>query len=316
MFNLRQSQMNNIMPASIPGGPNTIPLNDQAQQQSGVSTPSDDDDYGKRAMDLVQKIARGNIPPDEMLSWSNFIKEGLEKSHQFSTPGLDQLWAKLYNSVTVNSNTDTYTEGLVDPPQQVAKEILNMKQVLSSDNVFNLRTSARTEEKPKAQPIAEEDKTKKKTRGNPFRVLMGQVGKLLDHGMEKRDIVQYVHKKMKGFDESIISKAIDIVKDYNKKKRRKPQKEANAFNLNTFTKTASFFRDEENDLYTVTPEWTKRSTAELMARASWLKSLMLYDDDVPMLDQRKADDKKGASSQLTTIRGALKERGFNENEIP
>ena len=67
-----------------------------------------------------------------------------------------------------------------------------------------------------------EDKKKKDSRGNPFRVLMGKVGKLLDHGLERRDIARYLAKEHI-WNEQTIEKAIKIVKQYNRKKKQKPK---------------------------------------------------------------------------------------------
>ena len=41
---------------------------------------------------------------------------------------------------------------------------------------------------------------------------MGKVGKLLDHGVEKNDIVRYI-AKLKYWNKETIERAVDIVKD-------------------------------------------------------------------------------------------------------
>ena len=76
---------------------------------------------------------------------------------------------------------------------------------------------------PKEKSYRNLTKKKKKTRGNPFRVLMGKVGKLLDHGIEKNDIVRYL-AKLKFWNKETIERAVDIVRDYNKKKKSKEDK--------------------------------------------------------------------------------------------
>jgi len=64
----------------------------------------------------------------------------------------------------------------------------------------------------------EEDKSKGK-KGNPFRVLMGIVGKLLDKGWDSAEIIRHV-KKETSFDPKTIKKCVKIVKDYNRKEQR------------------------------------------------------------------------------------------------
>jgi hypothetical protein len=177
----------------------------------------------------------------------------------------------------------------------------------ASNSAFNLNKYAA----PKSVKD-EGDGKKKKTRGNPFRVLMGQVGKLLDHGMGKRDIVKHLLKK-KYWESETIEKAIDIVKDYNRKKHQKDRVEKKA-SISTFNLRKAEKVENEKD-YNIKPVWAKRSTVELFARAQWLKSAQAFNDS-PQNDGRKAADLNGVSSELKSIRTALKERGFKEEEMP
>ncbi len=183
------------------------------------------------------------------------------------------------------------------------------------------------------------EKDKKKTRGNPFRVLMGQVGKLLDHGMDKHDIVRYLLKK-KMWNEDTISKAVDIVRDYNKKKHRegtddktdkhfyhkapeesrgKPSVQPESFSLAPIFASYNHARTvqaaEDKTIYDIKADFSKRSTGELMARGAWLKSLQDYNKDTPQGDRREAADKKGVVAELKAIRAALEERGFDADEL-
>lgn len=188
-------------------------------------------------------------------------------------------------------------------------------QTVAKSNVFNLR---------------EAQAKKKKTRGNPFRVLMGKVGKLLDHGLEKSTIVREIKKRI-NFDEDTIARAVDIVRDYNKSKRRdyrakgnmddkkedkkkdgtkdkSSEKKSNAVYNGLRVSQAQGAREiDGNDIYTAKPDFEKRSTAELMARATWLLDLQGMGKD--------ADSQVGASGELKSIRAALKLRGFDEKEL-
>ena len=168
---------------------------------------------------------------------------------------------------------------------------------------------------------------KKRTRGNPFRVLMGQIGKLRDHGMKKREIVRYLSKKAV-FDEETIDKAVDIVTEYNQKKERKEQSSDQMMDQSTKDdinqrlssdggfnwQRHSAKESTASDLYGVKPQYDKRSTAELFARLSWLQSLQSFNGD-KFSEGRKAADTSGATQEIKAIRSALTKRGFSAEEI-
>jgi hypothetical protein len=173
---------------------------------------------------------------------------------------------------------------------------------------------------------------------------MGKVGKLLDHGLEKREITRYLLKQ-KMWGEETIERAIDIVRDYNKKKRRddpdgdkaeKSKKKAFVMPEKLSERVAerlASMTDEEFDkliqtrisqksdsnkeegVYEVKADFTKRSTSELMARATWLMSLKEYGKDTPQGDGKKAADTKGVTTELKAIRKALEDRGFDADEL-
>ena len=188
----------------------------------------------------------------------------------------------------------------------LASRIENMKE--ANSKVFNLTKFAQSKSQPREQ------RNKKKTRGNPFRVLMGKIGKLLDHGLDKRTIVKYISKE-NTWDDETIDKAVKVVMDYNTKKKEKEVKKeteaSNSFNLTRFAA-----RDIEGSILYAAPDFEKRSTAELMARASWLNDLMNYNQKTPQGDGRKAASKEGVAAELKAIRSALKSRGFELNELP
>lgn len=152
------------------------------------------------------------------------------------------------------------------------------------------------------------EKKKKKTRGNPFRVLMGKVGKLLDHGVEKKDIVRYL-AKLKYWNNETIERAVDIVRDYNKKRERKEKEEdtEKTASNNNMVKTA--------DVYSHEADFTKRSTAELIYRACFLMDLMEVNKNTKQGDFKDPADKTGAKDQLKKIKKALVERGFDKEEL-
>jgi hypothetical protein len=144
---------------------------------------------------------------------------------------------------------------------------------------------------------------------------MGQVGKLLDHGISKKDIVRYIAKKNM-WNEETISKAVDVVTEYSKKKRAKEKKfqDKEASSQINLKKYAA--KDIDGSIYDVEPDFSKRSTAEFMARASWLNDLLDYGVRTPQGDGRKVANKDGVTAELNKIRAALTNRGFDKNELP
>ena len=149
-------------------------------------------------------------------------------------------------------------------------------------------------------------KKKKKTRGNPFRVLMGKVGKLLDHGIEKKDIVRYLAKQ-KFWGNETIERAVDIVRDYNKKKKNdgeddkkvKEDKKDKKASTEVYIRTAGLDYDAETD-------WEKRSTAELIYNAYYLDGV---------LEDKTSASKENASAELKKIKTELKKRGESLEDL-
>ncbi len=81
---------------------------------------------------------------------------------------------------------------------------------------------------------------KRRKRGNPFRVLMGKVQKMMDHGMRGQDIIRKILRLPKNsWKRETVSKCVEVVKQYNRKKKGKEKKEGeklSSFNLDRHTK--------------------------------------------------------------------------------
>lgn len=103
-------------------------------------------------------------------------------------------------------------------------------------------------------------KKKKKTRGNPFKVLMGKVGKLLDHGLNKNQVVKHI-ARLKFWNKETVEKAVDIVKDYNRKKYRKS------------SITMKRFITAEFDFENIKRKYETMSNAELLLRKAFLEAV-------------------------------------------
>ena len=208
---------------------------------------------------------------------------------------LDKLSKALMHSNSGRTRTKDPLTGELDPTyQDIGREIYELYITSKKeDKVYNNSRAAQ--------------KKKKKTRGNPFRVLMGKVGKLLDHGVEKNDIVRYI-AKLKYWNKETIERAVDIVKDYNRKLKKDDDKDEKEDSKKEAVKTASLNYDES-------PNFHKRSTSELIFRACFLMDLLDYSKSTPQGDFKDPANKKGAKEELAEIKKALTDRGFDKEEL-
>jgi hypothetical protein len=208
---------------------------------------------------------------------------------------LDKLSKALMHSNSGRTRTKDPLTGELDPTyQDIGREIYELYITSKKeDKVYNNSRAAQ--------------KKKKKTRGNPFRVLMGKVGKLLDHGVEKNDIVRYI-AKLKYWNKETIERAVDIVKDYNRKLKKDDDKDEKEDSKKEAVKTASLNYDES-------PNFHKRSTSELILRACFLMDLLDYSKSTPQGDFKDPANKKGAKEELAEIKKALTDRGFDKEEL-
>ena len=280
---------------------NNIPLN--GEEVEGVTKDE--------MRQLMNKVKSANDNFGELSDEVTLIADRVQDSnlkHQ-----LDKLSKALLMSNSNRTRTkDPITKELDPSYSDIANKIEQI--YLSEDkNVYNNSKTAQV-------------KKKKKTRGNPFRVLMGKVGKLLDHGVEKNDIVRYI-SKLKYWNKETIERAVDIVKEYNKKLEKGKDKDQKSeksekttddadldkivkekVNKNASVKTASLNYDAK-------PNLKKRSTPELIMRACFLMDLQDYSKTTKQGDFKDAADKKGVSEELKQIKVALIDRGFDKEEL-
>ena len=280
---------------------------------------------------LMQKIkaSNGNFfeLSNEVTITADKVQDG-DLKHQ-----LDKLSKALLMSNNNRTRTkDPITQEL-DPSYSDIANKIEQTYLSEAKNVYNNSKTAQV-------------KKKKKTRGNPFRVLMGKVGKLLDHGVEKNDIVRYI-SKLKYWNKETVERAIDIVKEYNKKleqgkdKDDKSKKTANVVDLPKLVKEKEKVEEMTKDVeetieqindteekgnknasvkiaslnYDAKPNFEKRSTPELIMRACFLMDLQDYSKTTKQGDFKDAADKKGVAEELKQIRTALTNRGFDKEEL-
>ena len=280
--------------ASGPGGPKNIELT--GNEEAGVSK--------KDAKKLLDEVKSSN-DPQKLTERITSVADNVQNK---------DLQKKLYHlSDTTQMASDPKKRtkdpqtGELDPgPDQYADKIAR-EFLAEVKAVYNFRESQKVQQR------------KKKTRGNPFRVLMGKVGKLLDHGVEKNDIVRTI-AKLKFWEKPMIEKAVEIVQDYNRKQRsKKDDNEKTALNEKTVNleelqeqneqvkKTVDQLKDLASEGkktktaaidYDRKPDFKKRSTGELVARVCYLLDLQDYSKNTKQGDFKDPADKKGAKEEL------------------
>jgi len=269
----------------------------QANQQSsdGVSV--------KEMINILDKFA------DSSIENINDVKTELEEIFpKITREEYRKMISQLMNSIDYANDPKKRTKnpstGKYDPtPQELAQRMkhkLNHIKDVNSQQSEKVGSTIMAFNSRQAQV-----KKKKKTRGNPFRVLMGKVGKLLDHGLEKKDIVRYLSKQ-KYWNNETIERAVDIVRDYNKKIKRdsKDEEPTKKSSQESNIKTAGYDYDTK-------PDFEKRSTPELISRAYFLDDLLAYNKTTPQGDFKEAASKEGAKEELAKIKTELKNRGMD-----
>jgi len=294
--------------ASGPGGPKNIELT--GNEEAGVSK--------KDAKKLLDEVKSSN-DPQKLTERITSVADNVQNK---------DLQKKLYHlSDTTQMASDPKKRtkdpqtGELDPgPDQYADKIAR-EFLAEVKAVYNFRESQKVQQR------------KKKTRGNPFRVLMGKVGKLLDHGVEKNDIVRTI-AKLKFWEKPMIEKAVEIVQDYNRKQRSKKdddEKTAESVDLDKLkiqTKEVKDTIDQLKDLaskgkktktaaidYDRKPDFKKRSTGELVARVCYLLDLQDYSKNTKQGDFKDPESKKGVTEELKQIKSALVDRGFDKEDL-
>lgn len=297
--------------ASSPGGPNNIPLS--GNEETGVSK--------KDAKKLLDEVKSSNDPQkltEKITSVADNVQNKDLQKKLYHLSDTTQM-ASDPKKRTKDPQTGEYDPNHVEYADKIEREFLAEVKA-----VYNFRQSQKVQQK------------KKKTRGNPFRVLMGKVGKLLDHGVEKNDIVRTI-AKLKYWEKPMIEKAVEIVQDYNRKQRtKKDDNEKTALNEKTVNleelqeqneqvkKTVDQLKDLASEGkntktaaidYDRKPDFMKRSTGELIARACYLLDLQDYSKNSKQGDFKDPESKKGVTEELKQIKSALVDRGFDKEEL-
>lgn len=295
MYKISQALGSNPATSDQVGATN-MPLNQTAGEPNGVS--------GKEIISVLNKIVNFEASNKDTL-----ISELESLLTKLTDEEIKNKVSKIISAMHMASDPRKQTidpeTGKKDPgPQELAQKLIqivnNKESSANNPSENNMEPMASLYNHKTAQKVI---KKKKKTRGNPFRVLMGKVGKLLDHGVEKNDIVRYIAKEKK-WDSETISKAVDIVKDYNKKLKTKKSE------ASTESRIVTSAYD-----YTTKPNFEKRSTPELIFRVCYLLELDDYSKTTPQGHGKDAADKKGVKEEIKQIRQALTTRGMSKDEM-
>jgi hypothetical protein len=254
-----KNQLNKLLKETIDANPETVKELKAVYEDFILKVQ--DENVKKKLSVIIRAIDLANDPRRETVDPATGKKD----------PNAKQLAQRLYSQL---NRLDSFKENPMENNTTEATVKFNLK-------------------------VAQAPKKKKKTRGNPFRVLMGKVGKLLDHGIEKSDIVRYLSKQ-KYWNNETIEKAVDLVKDYNKKKERKT-KSSSDVNLRTAADT----------IYDVEQDYNKISTIDLIHRAIFLMSVADTDKKTAGNDGKEPVEKNLAKKELELIKKALKARDYD-----
>lgn len=269
----------------------------------GAGAGQDSNGVTKREMiTLLQKVV--NSDNEKLREYKTDLEEIIER---ITRPEYKKRVSQIINAIDMaqdpRKRTKDPSTGEYDPTaQQLASRMMSKLSHLENEEKHNNHTAGN-----KAMSFNNREaqvKKKKKTRGNPFRVLMGKVGKLLDHGIEKKDIVRYLAKQ-KFWTNETIERAVDIVRDYNKKKKQDSDADTEVKEEKKKASYESFVKVAGLD-YDAKPDVEKESTATLISRAFYLDDLLADKD---------AASKEGASEQLKKIKAELKKRGESLEDL-
>lgn len=285
-------------------GINNIDLNVAGADGSGMS--SDSNGVTKKEMiSLLQKVVHAEN--ETVVELKSDLEEIIER---ITRPEYKKRVSQIITAIDMaqdpRKRTKDPSTGQYDPTaQELASRMMRKLSHLENEEEHKNQHTAGN----KAMSFNNREaqvKKKKKTRGNPFRVLMGKVGKLLDHGIEKKDIVRYLAKQ-KFWGNETIERAVDIVRDYNKKKKQDSEDDKEVKEEKKEKKASSEVNTRTAGLdYNAKPDIEKESTATLISRAFYLDDL---------LADKNAASKENAASELKKIKTELKKRGESLEDL-
>lgn len=182
------------------------------------------------------------------------------------------------------------------------------------------RTPVETTRDEEFKEEEEEDPVKKKKKGNPFKVLMGIVGKMLDHGMGRRDIVRKITRQEKNkWEQDTIEECIKAVMNARKKENREKKALNNTFNLYRYAKAKkeNKMKDVRESIYDIPRDIKLMSTMELISRLAYLHGASNFEfgsfnENNP---GNKHLDNTKLSKDLKSVIAELSNRNYDDEQI-
>lgn len=180
------------------------------------------------------------------------------------------------------------------------------------------RTPVETTRDEEFKEEEKENPAKKRKKGNPFKVLMGLVGKMLDHGMARREIVRKVLRQEKNkWKPETVEKCIKVVMDARKKEKRNKKASA-SFNLYKYAASKKADRSKSRkSIYDIKRDVNLMSSMELISRFAYLAgaagfSSGLYNENNPSGNDLNS---RTINEDLKTIKSELKRRNYSDEYI-
>lgn len=178
---------------------------------------------------------------------------------------------------------------------------------------------------------AKEDPASKRKKGNPFKVLMGLVGKMLDHGMERREIVKKVTRQEGNkWKPETIEKCIKVVRNSRKKEHKQKDEEktamSNKFNLYKYSQKKNVSKENNEkikdfegrkSIYDIPRNIKLMSTMELISRLAYLNGAVGF--EFSGCNENNPGGKELKTSQFTkdlkAVKSELSRRNYNDEQI-
>jgi len=177
---------------------------------------------------------------------------------------------------------------------------------------------------------AKEDPTKKRKKGNPFKVLLGLARKMSDHGMSRREIVRKILRQEKNqWKAETIEKAVSIVKNMGRKEEKKRSEEkmdkkSSSFNLAKYAQAKDTSKPMKIDgfknrksIYDIDRDIKLMSTMELISRLAYLTGSKdfeagLYNENNP---GNKTIEAGTLQKDFNMVKAELTRRNYNKEYL-
>lgn len=229
----------------------------------------------------------------------------------------EQSISNLASSIAKMAGWDI--ESLInDAKQRKEDSIENNQTNFSPIKISKKRTPVDIEREKEVEEKEKEDPAGKHKKGNPFKVLMGLVGKMLDHGMGKREIVRKILRQENNkWKPETIEKCIKVVKDARKKETKKKLSSTH-FNFYKYSQSKNIDNSEKREsIYDIHRNIKLMSTMELVSRMGYLNAVSSF--DAGLLNENNPGNKQLKGKQyikdLKQVKDELSNRNYSKEQI-